>query len=58
MNDSFAFTVQLKASRSSTVILGFHWVGELEVMVITNAGVEWFEVPCLLCPPPVLGRQR
>ena len=44
MNDSFAFTGQLKSSRTGTVILGFHWLQELEVLVITNTGAEIFEV--------------
>lgn len=40
--DSFAFTVQIKSSR--TVILGVHWLTELEVLVVTNHGLEVFEV--------------
>lgn len=53
VNDSFAFSVQLRGSRSSTTILGFHWLGDLEILVVTNTGAEVFEVRPS-CPPSAL----
>jgi hypothetical protein len=50
VNDSFAFSVQLRGSRSSTAILGVHWLGDLEILVVTNTGAEVFEVRAAVHP--------